>query len=367
MAVQLQYLGLRSILPDISNYVISYIRNPKRFPINKYAQYVQTPLVRGAYWYIDPDQPVRIVSDAEFAWADGAPRPKGYQNQMPGELKQFTTDRRDYPWTLGDMAVENIEDFSGHDLREWYAAMVASQAMTNRTNRTTSTLTNSANWGANTASAATLNGAGNWTLASSDPTSPYYLAIKKSLMAAYNIITLSTNSVVKLDDLRLIISPTLATTMGNTSEIYDYVKYGPFSEGAQRGEDRDVGGLRGVPDELYGIKVIVEDTPLVNIRPNWATATGGTAPAYNAASISAGQRAFCWPQATAVLMSRIGGVEGPYGAPSFSTYQIYFYGAPMQVEQFKEPKDRLTEGHVSENFVEVLAAPASGFCITSCM
>lgn len=361
---QLQYLSGKSVLPDISQYVVSYTRNAKKFPINKYAQYVETPLQRGAYWYIDPDQPVRIVSDAEFSWSDGAPRPKGYSNQMPGELITFETDRRDYPWTVGDLAAEGIEEWSGHDLRQWYASMVASQAMTNRTNRTASVLTTSANWGANTATANTLNsGAGTWATASSDPTSPYYLAIKKSLMAAYNIITLSTNAVVKLDDLRLVLSPSLATVMGNTSEIYDYVKYGPFSEGAQRGEDRDVGGLRGLPPELYGIEVVVEDTPLVNIRPNWSTALPA---AYNAASIASGQRTFCWPSATAVLMSRIGGIEGPYGAPSFSTYQIYFYGAPMQVEQFHKPEDRLTEGHVSENFVEVLAAPASGFCITGC-
>jgi hypothetical protein len=365
MAVQLQYLGGKSVLPDISNYVISYIRNPKKFPINKYAQFVETPLQRGAYWYIDPDQPVRVVSDAEFAWADGQPRPTGYANQMPGELLQFVTDRRDYPWTLGDMAVENIEEFSGHDLREWYAAMVASLGMTNRTNRTAGVLTNAANWGSNTATANTLNGgAGQWTYASSDPTSPYYLAIKKSLMTAYNIITLSTNAVVKLSDLRLVISPTLATTMGNTSEVYDYVKYSDGSKETQAGTDRDVGGLRGVPPELYGIEIVVEDTPIVNIRANWSTATPAV---YNPASIAAGSRAFCWPQSVAVLMSRIGGIEGPYGAPSFSTYQIYFYGAPMQVEQFHEAKDRLTEGHVSENYVEVLAAPASGFCITGCM
>lgn len=365
MAVQLQYLGGKSVLPDISNYVISYIRNAKRFPINKYAQYIETPLQRGAYWYVDPDQPVRIVADAEFAWADGQKRPTGNANQMPGELQSFVTDRRDYPWTLGDLAVENIEDFSGHDLRQWYAAMAASQAMTNRTNRTAAVLTNTANWGSNTSTANTLNGgAGNWVLASSDPTSPNYLAIKKSIMAAYNIITLSTNAVVKLEDLRLVVSPTLATAMGNTSEVYDYVKYSDGSKAIQAGTDRDVGGLRGVPPELYGVEVVVEDTPLVNIRPNWSTATP---PVYNPASIAAGQRAFCWPQGSAVLMSRIGGIEGPYGAPSFSTYQIYFYGAPMQVEQFHEKKDRLTEGHVSENFVEVLAAPASGMLITGCM
>ena len=365
MASQMQYLGARSVLPDISNFVIGYMRNAKRFPINRYAQFVETPLTRGAYWYIDPDQPVRIVSDAEYAWADGAKRPTGHTEQIPAELVEFTTDRRNYPWTIGDMAVEGIEEFSGHDLRQWHAQMATTKAMTNRTNRTAVALTTPGNWGSNTASVNTLNGgAGNWANASSDPSSPNYLAIKKSLMAAYNIITLSTNAVVKLEDLRLVISPTLATAMGNTSEVYDFFKYGPFAKGAQSGSDRDVGGLRGVPPEMYGVEIVVEDTPMVNIRPNWSTATP---PVYAAASISSGQRVFCWPQSTAVLMARIGGIEGPYGAPSFSTYQIYFYGAPLQVEQFHEKKDRLTEGHVSENFVEVIAALASGFCLQNCM
>ena len=365
MPSQMQYLGAKSVLPDISNYVVAYIRNPKRFPINKYAQYVETPLDRGAYWYIDPDQPVRVISEAERRWADGTKRPTGVDNQMPGELIPFVTDRYDYPWTLGDMAVENIEEFSGHDLREWYAAMVASQAMTYRTNRTVTVLTTAANWNSNTATANTLNGgAGTWAYASSDPTSPNYLAIKKTITAVLNIIRLGTNGVVKASDIKLVLSPTLAQIMGNTSEIYDYVKFGPFSEGAQRGEDRDIDELCGLPPKLYGVEIAIEDTMLVNIRPNWSTATPAV---YNAASISAGQRVFVWPTASAVFMSRIGGVEGPYGAPSFSTYQIYFYGAPMQVEQFHEAKDRLTEGHVSENFVEVLAAPASGFLVQNCI
>jgi hypothetical protein len=39
----------------------------------------------------------------------------------------------------------------------------------------------------------------------------------------------------------------------------------------------------------------------------------------------------------------------------------------LEVEAFDEPKDRLVEGRVSENIIEILAAAPSGFLATGCI
>lgn len=358
MASQLRYPGATNVLPQASGQVIEYIRKPKEFPINKYAQFVETPTPNGAYAYVDPDQPVRIVNEAEFAFEDGDARPTGNANQLAYQWIPFRTFRRTYPWTLGDQAIEVHKQFSKIDLVAQNAGSVASQAMTNRTNRVVGMMQTASNWGNNTADCNVINGGyGNWRNASGDPLSPNYLAIKRSLGNACKIIRLATNGMVKRKHLKLILSLGLAELMADTSEIYDYVKYGPHSQGAQRGTDRDMDEDGGLPPELYGVEVCIEDSPLVNIYPN----SSGTA-----ASITAGNRVFAKNDTTAMLVSRVGGIEGSYGAPSFSTIQIYFFGAPMQVEQFPDKKNLRVEGYVTENFYEVLAAPASGFLFTGC-
>lgn len=356
MAVQFRMPGPSNVLPEASGQIIEYIRKPNKFKINKYAQFIETDTTNGAYALIDPDQPIRVVADAEFAWAEGDARPTGNANQMTYEMLPFRTERRSYPWTIGEITQEIHKRQNKIDWTQQYTGMVASQAMTNRTNRVISKLQDTANWGDNTASANTLNGGfGNWRYASSDPASASYLAIKKTLDTCCTIINLKTNGVVNRSDLKLIVSPNLARIMGETSEIWDYIKYGRYSEPAQQGKDRDLDEDFGLPKMLYGIEPVVEDAGIITVPPN----SSGTL-----ASITTGQRSYIKNDTTAILVSRVGGIEGSYGAPSFSTMQIYFYGPPMEVEAFPDKENRRLKGYCTENYFEVVAATAAGFLIT---
>ncbi len=352
---QLRYPGSSNVLPAASGQIIEYIRKPKEFPLNKYVQYVETPTTNGAYAYVDPDQPVRIVNEAEFAFEDGDARPEGNSNQISYKWIPFRTFRRSYPFKLGDQAVELHKKYSDMDLVAMNAASVASQAMTNRTNRIITMGQTASNWGSNTADANIINGGyGNWRNASADQGSPNFLAIKRSIGNACKVIRLATNGMVKRKDLKLVLSLGLAEIMADTDEIFNYIKYGPFSQGSQRGDDRDMDEDGGLPPKLYGVEVCIEDSPMVNIYPN---STG------TAASIATGNRLFVKNDTTAMLVSRVGGIEAPNG-PSFTTLQCYFYGPPMQVQQFPDKRNERIEGFVTENFFEILAAPASGFLFT---
>lgn len=354
----LRYPGRWTYLPRATGQIIEYIRKPKDFPINRYSQFVPTPASSFVYHYIDPDQPVRMVSDAEWAWGPGDARPTGNANQLSFYMVPGKTNRRSYPYTLDEETVQQNKEFNDIDFTVQNAGSVACQAMVNRTNRVITMLQTASNWGANTADANTINGGyGNFRNASADPSSPNFLAIKRAIGNACKVIRLSTNGMVKRRDLRLVLSLGLAEIMADTDEIYNYVKFGPYSQKAQRGDDRDMDEDGGLPPKLYGVEVCIEDSTLVNVYPN----ASGTA-----ASIASGQRVFIKNDTTAILTSRVGGVEGSYGAPSFTTTQVYFFGPPMQVEEFPDPKNRRVEGFVTEDYQEVLAAPASGFFITSC-
>jgi hypothetical protein len=306
------------------------------------------------YAFLDPDQPVRVENDAMFAWEDGDPRPTGANNNPNFVWNLVTMFRRDYPFIVGEQALEAAK---GWNPRLFFQAIVLSQAMVNRTARFIALAETAANWGANTADANTLNGgAGKWVTASNDPTSPNYLAIKKSLEQAGINILLATNSVVQPEELMLVISPQLASQMSQTSEIHDYIEQSRYAAPALYGE---IAGFAqnnfGLPPILYGYKVIVETAARVTSN-QVSSGVYATAPG----------RAFIKSPTSAIICSRVGGIEGNYGSPSFSTFQRYYYKFDLAVENFADVKNKRYEGHVVDQFKEVLAAPQTGYLVTNC-
>ncbi len=348
-------------LPQATNQVIEYIRKPSEFAINRYAQFVEAPAPVFTWPYVDPDQAVRIVNEGEFAWEDGSPRPSGNANLTSYKWIAGRAFRRSYPWTLGDQAIGFTKKFSNLDPKVIQAGQVASQAMTNRTNRVVSLLETTANWSGNTATAATLSGiaGGKWSTASDDPTSANFLTIRKSLLAAAKIVALGTNARVRIKNMKIVLSPGGAIAAADSAEIYNYIKYGQ-SGGLppQEGTDRNMSDDWGLPAKLYGFEIDVEDSPIVTV---YANSSGSVA------SIVSGTGGRNWVKSdtTAFLVSRIGGIDGAYGAPSFSTVQVYFVGPQMALYEFHDTKSQRTEGYVDEQFLEVLAAPASGYLITT--
>lgn len=359
MADQFRYLGgaAGGYLPQATGQIIGYIRNPSKFRINRWAQKVPAPVPVFQYAYINPDQPVRIYNRNEFLFEDGGERPSGNWNLTDFQWLTGACQRLDIPWTLGNQAIETTREYSGWDPALVEQQQVASQAMTLRTSDAIAVLENSANWGSNTADANVINGGfGLWSQASDDPASPNYLAIRKTFTNVMLIITLGTNAVVRYTDIVCVISPGAATIMANTPEIYNYVKYGPYSQPHQEGEDVEVDERWGLPKRYAGIEIVVEDAPHVLVQPN---STG------TLATIVSGNRAFCKSDHSAVFMSRVGGIEAPYGSKNFSTFQIYFYKYDMSVWQYADPRNLREEGHVMDQRAQVLAAPASGFLVTN--
>lgn len=351
--------GTNGFVPEATGQVISFVRDPASFKINNYVQNIMAPAPVGLYAVLDRDRPARVVSDAEFTWEDGDERPMGRANIGRFQWVEFRCYRRDYAFALGNQAVETAK---GWKPLMYEAGSAAQQAMTNRTNRIVSMLDTAANWpAANTAAANTLNGGfGKFDTASGDVTSVNYLAIKRCILGAMQVINLQTNGLVQPADLVMVVSPGLAVKMAETSEIHDYLARSPFAMAQLRGEEPNVNQAWGLPSILYGIRIIVEDAVRVSTRPNavldTTSTTGGT-----------GTRLYAKSDDTAVIISQKGGLDGAYGAPSFSTVQCYFYKHELQVQTFQDARNERVDGHVVEQFAEKLAAPSAGYLIQDCL
>lgn len=351
--------GFSGFIPAATGQVISFIRDPKTYRINKYAQLVPTSKTVGVYHRIGLDQAVRNVNSDEFLWEDGAKRPDGHQNRLKYDTVEFQTERYNYPWTIGWKAIEQADV----KLVVAHTAMAQNQLMVGRTNRAMTLLETASNWGNNTATAHDLNdGAGFWDTASSDENHPNYLAIKKSLDAVARRVALLTNGMVDNAEssvLKLLISPTLAQKMANSPEIHNYLRESPYAMDQVRGRKAGQNSIWGLPDQLYGWDIEIENAVYVNQRPNSSESIGSEAAVLGASPA----RKWAKSDTSAVVLSRVGGLDGQYGAPSFSTLQIYYYGKEVEIESFDEPKHRRTEGHVVEDTKCVLAAAPSGFLI----
>ena len=335
-----------SISFESTGMVVSATRDPNQFSLPKYMQYVGVTKRTFRYLQLDLDEPARIVTSQEFAWAPGQAAPT--QNNIGAfQYVDNTTTKYAYAWTL---PMEDI-DQAEWNIESSQIGIIMQKAMTNRVILTSTLVQTASNWpSANTATVNTLNGgAGPWNTASSDPASAYYLAIKKSLVKACTTIVLQTNAVMKWRDVRLIASPNLLNAMGNSSEVFDYVKYGPDAFERQKGAEVQIGEY-GMPAK-YIVDLIAEDAVRVTTRPNVSTGIGTT-----------GTRGFVWQDSTPVLLSRKGGVTGQYGGTALSTVQLYAY-REMEVWSKTDSDNELELGRCVDDISIVLPFGQSGYCI----
>ena len=348
-------------LPELNAQVIAFIRDPKAFRLNRYCQMVPTDKMVFEYWRLGVDNSVRAVSLTADAWPDGQRRPKGHHNKSKFDEVVSKTTRRNDSFDIGNLTAKQ----SVIKLLDIYSKEAQSQHMTKRTARLLNAAQTVASWGANTATAAALaNVAGAFLdKGSSEETNPFFCVIKKTFDAVITKVMLLTNGMVDEVDtnvLKCVMSPNQAFKISETGEIHAYLKSSPDAASQVRGRTAGLNKMYGLPDNLYGVDIEVENAMIVEQQPDASDAIGSEAGITGGAP----KRHFIKNDSTMLFASRVGGLDGVPGAPSFSTLQIFHYGSEMEVETRDEAWDRLTEGGVVSNVFEALTAPASGFCVT---
>ena len=312
---------------------VEFTRAVNTFPITKYAQIVPVNQMTGYYLRLNSDDNVRVVEANEFAWPLGNDRPVGKMNEH--DFVAFSCNRFAYPFYIPNETVKQ----AAWDVVAQHARSKAQLAMTARSMRTATALTTSA----------TFNAVGNYYATGTAISGAAWTAttganIQKGIQTALQRISLSTGGAVRGEtDVMMVISPTVANSLSQTPEVRDYVKNYPaalpFLQGAE------VFAKYGLPPNLFGVQVVVDDSVKVTTRKGASSTT----------------RSFVYGN-SAVFVSRPGGLVGVEGSTSFATCQIFAF-EDMTVENWDDPKDRRIEGRVIDNSTSEVVAPVSGVLV----
>ena len=334
--------GLNTYVPSTnalatSALQVEFTRAVNSFAITRYAQIVACNQQTGYYLRLDSDDNVRVTDINEFVWPLGNDRPVGKMNQH--DFVTFTAQRFAFPFYIPNETVKQ----AAWDIVAQHARSKAQLAMTARSMRTATALTGSAavtsftNAGNYYATGTTNSGVGAWTASTGNN-------IQKGVQTALQRISLATGGAVRSEDICMVISPTIANALSQTAEVRDYVKnYAagalPFLQGG------DIFSRYGLPPNLFGVSVVVDDSVKITTRKGAASTT----------------RSFVYGN-SAIFVSRPGGLVGVEGSTSFSTCQIFAF-EDMTVENWDDPKDRRIEGRVIDNSTSELVSPVSGVLV----
>lgn len=331
------------------NLVVSFSRNPSKFPFQRYVQYKPVTNDAGYYLRVTAENAARVVGSnlTEFVWPDGADAPRRNSGTEKFAFADYKTQRYAPDFTLGYKA----KNQAGWDIQGLETGMHNQQAMTLRGVKIASALQTTANWDAShilDVDDGTTDVPGNtdsWELSTSQRQD-----IKRSLNKGRELIHKHTLGVVQGEDLQLVMNPVTAQRLGESQEIVDFIKQAPDSWKILQGEFQGLNSQWGMPDKLYGIPIVVDDTVVVT------TARGATTPTY-AYTLDTG-KAFLLSRPGALMANNVSG-------PSFATIMAFLY-EEMTVEVKDDPDNRRVNGRVVDDLDVVMTAPVSGIFFRGC-
>lgn len=338
--------GLGTFVPSFEasgKLQVEYSRNPKKFALNKYAKLIPVKESIGYYLEIDNDEAARVLQTSleNSAWADGQEAPKGDDFKTTHYFRQFATRRYLTAFNLGQKAVEQ----ASWDIIASYGRAAAQRRMTERTQYAVTTYSTTGNWGGNTDTCTNIAGG------KLDVSTTSLNYIKELIQKVADKILKATIGAVNWEDMNMIMNPTTATLISRSAEFVDHLIQSPFALAQVRGDAPSQNGRWGLPDQLFGMNVVIEDAVKV-------TAAKGQ-------TVTSSDRAYILDTGTIAFMSRPEGLMGSEGVPDFSTLQIFSY-EDMTVETKNDPDNRRTAGRVVDDFEVKLVAPASGYLVTAC-
>lgn len=335
------------------NLIVGFSRNAKDFPVNNYIEIFPSEKMFGVYATYTSRNAARIIStnDAEHVWPDGDPTPPGLNNLESFVFSTYKTTRRAYTFTLGELTVDQMS----FDMLMTNSRDMAQQCMTARTMLVQNALAGAV-WGtSNSASVdGTILAAGqNWTTGSTGVSPNQGANILVSFQYAIRQIHQQTIGVVREKRLVCVINPVTAQAMAASTEIRDYIKQDQFALGQVTGRVPGQNMIWGLPDYLYGVKLVVEDAVRVSSRKGATTDVLG----------------YVMPNGVAYFLagSEDGGIEGIAGNRSYSTVQMFVYRDEMSLETLFDLNNRRYMVRLTTNYSIVVATTLSGFYFTNAL
>ena len=329
--------------------VVSFSRNPKDFPLNKYITITPVKKSSGYYLKLNAEQAARVTYNdlKDHVWHDGNDAPHGEHNNEKFEWASFNTTRYVFPFRLGYKAVDQAD----WKIVASYSAMNAQQAMTARTVRVWDKLLASSTAGeidsitCTTSSNAytggkALNEGDSGDLNQGTSAGPVF---KKALNAVSRKINKDTLGACGPKDMCIIMNPTAADAISRSKELHTYLKESPIALAQVRGDSESINGKYGLPDKLYGYDIIVEDVVKVTNKK------GGTR-----------NPDYVLGEDDIFILARPGELVGFEGSPSYSTVHLFAY-EEMTVEQKDDPDNRRINARIVEDYGVEIVAPVTAF------
>ena len=326
---------------------VDFARNPARFAINDYARNVPVDKTRGFYPRISNANAMRIVSGSDFAWPDGADRPRG----TPAEIEwiEYETKRSAYSFEIGNIALEQSEL---GDLVALNGRHKTQLAMTDRTVQAVNAMTDSSNFPTGHSDTATNVGGGVW---SGSTAANGHIA--KTFQNVRDQIIKSTGGSIQDQDLAVVIDPSTANLIANSPEYQQFVINHPAAISAA--ESTGIFQTYGLLPRFKGVRIIVEDTAVLASRQDNVgdldAAVSGAGYLLSGGTTTKGKAVFLVPPS---------GPEGIDGVTDFSTISI-LEKSPVEMFTKDDPDHERTLGSVSQNMVPEITAGVTGFLVTN--
>lgn len=339
MAITPQYpSGYNTYVPNTqatNNLIIDFARNIKDFKLNLYTQTIKVTENVGMYTRMTNEVCSRFLNSNDSVWADANERPLGAQNLESFADETYRTIRRTFPVTLGYLSTQQ----ASWNMTSQYQKILGTQAMTARAATVVKELLNPANYTEDHKISVKNASTGGSSSEGWDTSQTSDGHIKRTIYDAVNVILRDTLGVVSEKDLMLVLSAEAAAKLMQSQEVVDYIKGTPDSWKFTQGTLAT--GMYGMPETLFGIRVVVEDSVKVTSRKGEARKTE-----------------WLWPTDTAVICARPGGITAMQG-PNFSTC-VLFAKEEMTSETFDDARNRRTVLSVTEDYCAKVIAPVSG-------
>lgn len=304
--------------------ITDFARNWKECPVVGLADVITSDLPAGYFVKIRPDPQAQLVdSPIAFHWPDNTPYPTQEDSRREHDFVEWNAKRYTYGTYVGDLE----KQFTAWDIEAQVVNDLGNKAMLNRAKlyytlmHTAGTYTNAGGTGVNHTDSATNLGGGTWGAGTS--ANRY---IQKTLAAVLQAITkATTNGIMNMDDIYLVVSPTVADVMARSQEIADgYHRQQDFSEYMQYSLYANQLMRYGLPPKLYGVNLVVD--PWIERT----TKVGATA-----------TKSFVAGSNVALVVTKPGGIKSASGGRSFgSTGFFTVRGHEMVSETIDLPWDK---------------------------
>lgn len=324
-----------------NNLIVDFSRNVNDFALNRYCQIVPVTKDVGRYIKMTVEEAGRLLNDADDIWQDGDDAPHFRGETESFEFLPYETTRRAKGFRIGAKAASQ----AAWDILAQHGRIKAQRMMTRRTAVVIGEATTSGNYdSAHTSAVSSITGnSGKW-----DVSTTARQDIRRSLRVGRDQIRKSTLGAVKLDEIKLVMSPGCAGKIAECQEIVDYLKGSPQALSYIKGNEGP-NAQYGLPDKLYGTEIVVEDAVKVTSKKGATKVTS-----------------YVLGDDTPFLCSRPGGLvsEGGSENPRFSTICLFMY-EEMTVESKHDVDNRVNKGRVVEDYACEMTAAIAGYLFTA--